>query len=501
MSIFSDKDLQQLNSLAISKEEVAKQINNFENGFPYLEIQKAATVGDGIIKFGEEELDHLIDVFENNRSSINVIKFVPASGAASRMFKDLFAFYNAENPNIDDHPNVKKFFSGLKNFAFYNDLKEGNNETIGDGNNDAKVLQSILGQVLTNQGLNYGKLPKGLIKFHNYDAGARVAAEEHVVEGVSYGKSGQNNVSIHFTVSPEHLSLFKTCIENAVKQWPEINFDISYSEQKTATNTIAVDMNNQPFREEDGSILFRPGGHGALLSNLNDLKAEVIFIKNIDNVVPDKIKPTTTRYKNALAGLLISLRKKVANALSSLTTDASPDLMPAIKLLQSELNFLLPEDFHSKDEQGKKEFLIQKLNRPIRICGMVKNEGEPGGGPFWVKNEEGALSLQIVETSQIDLANAQQSGIVKEATHFNPVDLVCSTMDTDGKKFDLLDFRDPKTGFITEKSKDGKKLKAQELPGLWNGAMADWNTVFVEVPILTFNPVKTVNDLLRPQHQ
>lgn len=505
MNILSDKDRRQLNSLNITEEDVNRQINNFKNGFPYLKIQKAATVGDGIIKFESHELDHLIKKFEDNRENIKVIKFVPASGAASRMFKDLFAFFNADNPNINDHENVKKFFNGFKDFAFYTDVKKLVAEA-GDSIEallEAGAFQNILGYVLTGKGLNYGKLPKGLIKFHNYEESARVAAEEHVVEGMNYGRSGKDKVVLHFTVSPEHLNLFKECMRNAIKQWPHIQFDISYSEQRSSTNTLAVDMNNTPFREQDGSILFRPGGHGALLSNLNDLEAEVIFIKNIDNVVPDNIKETTIQYKNAIAGLLISLKEKIADAINDLIAD-NPEpsaISDAIRLLQNELNYQLPENFQDQNTEKQIEYLIAKLDRPTRICGMVKNEGEPGGGPFWVKNEEGALSLQIAESSQIEMNDVQQANIVKEATHFNPVDLVCSTLNYKGDKFDLIRFRDPKTGFITEKSKDGRKLKAQELPGLWNGAMADWNTVFVEVPILTFNPVKTVNDLLRPQHQ
>ena len=502
--MLTTRDLQQLKQLNINASEVNKQIESFKTGFPFLSIQKAATVGDGVIRLEDDEIDQLIARYDSARTGVRIIKFVPASGAASRMFKDLFSFLNSSAPRLQDFPVVTKFFEGLYDFAFVGDLeavleRDGKSldELLGE-----KQYQTVLRYVLTDKGLNYGSLPKGLIKFHKYNGTSRVAAEEHLVEGMEYGKSG-NNVAIHFTVSPGHLSLFKSTIEKVTKQWPEVKFDISFSEQKSATNTIAVDMNNDPFRESDGSILFRPGGHGALLSNLNDLAAEIIFIKNVDNVVPDRIKATTYRFKKALAGLLLSLRKKITDHIKALKTAGNDQeiIVKAQEFLENDLNFRLPETFTGYNPGEKVTFLIAKLNRPTRICGMVKNEGEPGGGPFWVKNHDGSMSLQIAETSQIDMSDPEQAEIVKKATHFNPVDLVCSNVDFEGNKFDLIKHRDPATGFITEKSKDGKKLKAQELPGLWNGSMADWNTVFVEVPILTFNPVKTVNDLLRPQHQ
>ena len=503
--MLTSQDLNQLKHLNIDESEVAKQIEDFKKGFPYLPVQKAATVGDGILRLEDDVIDNLITIYDKRNASTRVIKFVPASGAASRMFKDLFAFLHDDSPEIDDFPQTKQFFERLGDFAFTEDLKAliGRDGKSLDALLGEKQLQPVLAYVLTTTGLNYGSMPKGLIKFHKYNGTARVAATEHLVEGMEYGRSSDNRVTIHFTVSPEHLPLFKSTLAKAVEQWPEIDFDISYSEQKTATNTIAVDMNNAPFREADGSILFRPGGHGALLSNLNDLEAEIIFIKNVDNVVPDRLKVTTYRYKKALAGLLLELREKVAQHMNVLKAPAvgHEQVQKAQHFLENELNYKLPEDFTGYTTEEKAQFIKSKLNRPVRVCGMVKNEGEPGGGPFWVKNRDGSMSLQIAETSQINMEAPSQAQIVQTATHFNPVDLVCSNVDFEGNKFDLMEYRDPATGFITEKSKDGKKLKAQELPGLWNGAMADWNTVFVEVPIITFNPVKTVNDLLRPQHQ
>ncbi|MDN5210633.1 DUF4301 family protein [Fulvivirgaceae bacterium BMA12] len=499
------EDIEQLGRLNINESDVIEQVNAFKTGFPYLPVQKAATVGDGIVRLEDNEINDLVAHYENMQSKVRIIKFVPASGAASRMFKDLFAFLNETGPQLNDHQAVARFFEGISDFAFANDLaavieKSGASfESVLNG----QQYQSILSYVLTDKGLNYGNLPKGLIKFHKYGATSRVAAEEHLMEGINYGQGNKNSVVIHFTVSPEHLPLFKDMAEKASHQWPEIQFEISFSEQKTATNTIAVDMNNEPFRERDNSILFRPGGHGALLSNLNDLEAEIIFIKNIDNVVPDKIKDTTYRYKKALAGLLLNLREKISFHMQQLAAGevGEETIEEAQKFLEDALNYKLPETFGDFDPDEKISYLQSRLNRPTRICGMVKNEGEPGGGPFWVENADGSRSLQIAETSQLDMGDPAIATMVQQSTHFNPVDLICSNVDFEGRKFDLMKYRDPSTGFITEKSKDGKKLKAQELPGLWNGAMADWNTVFVEVPIITFNPVKTVNDLLRPQHQ
>ncbi|MCD4720334.1 MAG: DUF4301 family protein, partial [Desulfobacula sp.] len=353
--------------------------------------------------------------------------------------------------------------------------------------------------------LDYGKLPKGLLKFHRYEHSNRVALEEHLVEAAMYGVSKNKKAYVHFTVSPEHLEKFKTQVDQVKDEYEklfDITFEISYSVQKSSTDMIAVDMNNEPFREKDGSLLFRPGGHGALIENLNDLEADLIFIKNIDNVVPDRLKEITTTYKKVIGGLLLKLQSKTFEFLKELEKSESTNLIEKIEAFaQSDLNIKIPNGFNELGPDEKKSFLFRHLNRPIRICGMVKNEGEPGGGPFWVKNSKGEVSLQVVESSQVNASDEEQMKILQSSTHFNPVDLVCGTRNYKGESFDLHEFIDPETGFISIKSKDGKNLKAQELPGLWNGAMADWITIFVEVPIITFNPVKTVNDLLRPQHQ
>ncbi|MEM9987451.1 MAG: DUF4301 family protein, partial [Bacteroidota bacterium] len=346
---------------------------------------------------------------------------------------------------------------------------------------------------------------KGLLQFHQYDNHTRTPAEEHLVEAANYATIGGGTAYLHFTVSPEHRERFQALIDEKKDHYERlfgVTLDVSFSEQKPSTDTIAVDMENQPFRMDDGGILFRPGGHGALIENLNDIDADLVFIKNIDNVVPDRIKGETYRYKQAIAGKLLEYQQQIFAYLSALDEGGDENLIEEVEKFLKEVLCVLPaEDYLTQNLSEKIESLKALLDRPIRVCGMVKNEGEPGGGPFWVKNGKGVISLQIAESAQIDTDDPEQKGIMANATHFNPVDLVCSLRNRQGEKYDLLNFRDPSTGFIAYKSKNGRELKAQELPGLWNGAMANWNTIFVEVPIVTFNPVKIVNDLLRPNHQ
>ena len=358
---------------------------------------------------------------------------------------------------------------------------------------------------MLEKGLNYSSLPKGLLKFHTYDQWNRTSVEEHLVEGAMYAKNSDGKVNIHFTVSPEHLKLFTELIQLVSKEYEkkfDIIYNITFSIQKPSTDTIAVDDRNEPFLNSDGNLLFRPGGHGALLENLNDLNADVIFIKNIDNVVPDRIKNQTVTYKKALAGLLLKVQQQTFTYLKKLESGFDEKLISEIiPYIETKLGYHFSESLSDLSLLQKKNLLIDILNRPIRVCGMVKNEGEPGGGPYWVKSDEGSSSLQILESSQFNLKDHAQNEIFKKATHFNPVDLVITMRNYKGEKFNLLQYRDPETGFISIKSKDGKALKALELPGLWNGSMAFWNTIFVEVPMITFNPVKTINDLLRKEHQ
>ncbi|MFZ4523566.1 MAG: DUF4301 family protein [Bacteroidales bacterium] len=514
--MYSPQDLDQINSKSIDLEHLNKQIAYFISGFPYIRLKRPATAGDGILVFNEEQINTLTAFFDKELPSLKVVKFVPASGAASRMFKNLFEFreqYTVDNAGealfLKDRSFNSTFYfiNHLSEIAFFNDLaaiilKSG--QTI-DQVLKAGQYATIIDKILGNEGLNYSNLPKALLKFHSYPEGSRTAAEEHLVEAAAYTRDLDNNARIHFTISAEHrekfLELF-TEVKSRYESGFDVKYDITFSIQKPSTDIIAVDESNQPFREQNGSLLFRPGGHGALLENLNDINADLIFVKNIDNIVPDHLKSTTYQYKKLLGGYLLTLKETISDYLQKL--DGS-DLSPAqidemIHFAQEKLFLDIPEDLHLSPVPEITRFLHHLFNRPLRVCGMVKNEGEPGGGPFWVTDEAGKLSLQIVESSQINLSDPGQKSIVDRATHFNPVDLVCSTRDYQGVPFNLPDFVDENTGFISMKSSGGKILKAQELPGLWNGAMAKWITLFVEVPIITFNPVKTVNDLLRKEH-
>jgi hypothetical protein len=514
--MLTHQDIQQLHKKGIEPSQIDAQINNFKNGFPYVDLISAATCGNGIRIFDEIEINRLAEYYNVHGPDSEVVKFVPASGAASRMFKSLFEFMETYVGSDEDikkfeadqgFDSVYNFIKNIRKFAFIEDLEDVlEQDGLGlDVLLDNKQYGLIIEYLLTEKGLNYSNLPKGLLKFHLYDDFPRMPLGEHLVEGAHYARRSNGDVFVHFTVSPEHKEKFLEAIDEVLPRYEDVfkvKYHISFSEQKPSTDTLAVDMDNEPFREKDGSLLFRPGGHGALIENLNDLDGEVIFVKNIDNVVPDRLKEPTYLYKKVIGGLLLKLQKQTFEYLELLEDGnlSDEDLQEIAEFAQKELLIRLEDYFEKLDQPEKIDLLYTKLNRPMRVCGMVKNEGEPGGGPFWLKNSEGDVSLQIVESSQIDLKNADQNRIVQDATHFNPVDLVCGIRDFKGNKFDLRKFVDPSTGFISTKSKDGKNLKAQELPGLWNGAMADWTTVFVEAPIITFNPVKTVNDLLREQH-
>ena len=504
--MFTASDLKQFKKMDISPEKIAMQIENFRNGFPYIRLSAPATPGHGIGVLDERQTESLRQVFNEKAGEYMITKMVPASGAASRMFKSLHAYM--ESPAGEPGPDASEFISRLRDFAFYPYLEAAMRS---DGFEPGALRtpeghKMIIRYLLTEKGLDYASLPKGLLYFHRYENDARTAMEEHLAEGLEYCLDGKRTARIHFTVSPEHMDRFTEKAREAATGFEKeygMKFSIGFSVQKPSTDTIAVDMNNEPFRNPNGSILFRPGGHGALIENLNELDGDIAFIKNIDNVVPDRLKGPTYLYKKVLGGLLIRLMEKTRHYLYLLEKgDTDEDkLNEIIAFSREELDIRFANSFHSLPPEEKQKELYRKLNRPIRVCGMVKNEGEPGGGPFWVAGSDGKASLQIVESSQIDMNDVGQLQIVKQSTHFNPVDLVCCLKDHRGNKFDLKKYTDPATGFISVKSKDGKDLKAQELPGLWNGAMADWITLFIEVPIETFNPVKTVNDLLRPQHQ
>jgi hypothetical protein len=503
--MFTQKDRQQLANMGIAESQALQQIANFRNGFSFADLLKPAIVGDGIIRLTEEETKKMISIYDASAGKMDVLKFVPASGAATRMFKDVYNFGTDLKTGISaetlfiKYPDANIFFENIEKFPFYEDLNKATIRPV-KALLENKEYQLILEHFLDEKGLNYGSLPKGLLKFHRYDGLTRTSVEEHWVEGASYAKHSSGIVKVHFTISPNHEDKFKELINKSKKDYEAtfgIKLEITYSFQKSSTDVIAVNMQNEPFRESDGSLVFRPGGHGALLENLNDCNSDLIFIKNIDNIVPDRLKAETIIYKKALAGIIISYRDKIFEFIRRLENDSSEILInEVVSFIQNELHYFGVTGAHA----DYKAYLISILNRPIRACGMVKNEGEPGGGPYWVKDKVGNISLQIVESSQVAVHDPLQKEIFSKATHFNPVDLVCLVKNYKGEKFNLPDFRDPDTGFITIKSKDGKSLKAQELPGLWNGAMAYWNTFFVEVPLITFNPVKSVNDLLRSNH-
>ncbi len=504
----SDNDKKQILKKGISMEKISNQLDYLKNGFPFLEITKPAIVGDGIVFLTDSEIDSLIDKSKKAYQNCKIQKFVPASGAATRMFKFLYDFLAATDKKaaLKDlgFNSASYFFANLSSFAFYEDLKRLSK--ISGKIPDFDEQEDVLKALISDKGLNYGYLPKGLLKFHSYPEGAKTPVEEHLVEGALYAASN-GKVFIHLTVSEEHIELFKKQIKSslpAIEKKFMLKVDVSMSVQKPSTDSVSVTMDNELFRDSEGNLFFRPGGHGALIENLNELDADLVFIKNIDNVVPDKLKDETVRYKKALAGLLLKTQESIFNYYEKLSPDkkiSNKTIVKVEEFLHQVLYFVMPPSYANFTIDQKVEYLRSKLNRPIRVCGMVKNAGEPGGGPFWAINQDGSTSLQIVESSQIDMKNASKQAIVNQSSHFNPVDLVCALKNAKGDKFDLLNYVDHQTGFISKKSKDGIELKAIELPGLWNGAMSDWNTIFVEVPIITFNPVKTVNDLLRPEHQ
>ncbi|MDR0844655.1 MAG: DUF4301 family protein [Tannerella sp.] len=500
-------DRQFLSEKHISVAQLEEQLAYFEKGFPFLNVTASASVQRGISVIPDEQRNAYAKIWDDYPAQgRTILKFVPASGAASRMFKDLFAFlsapYNAPASEFE-----KDFFDGITRFAFYEALNRSCLEMKGK---DIPSLiaggeyKAIVSALLEKDGLGYGSLPKGALLFHDYREGARTAVEEHLVEGALYAKDREGNVRIHLTVSPEHQALFERLVEEKCPVYERkfgVKYTISFSCQQSDTDTIAVDVNNEPFREADGTLLFRPGGHGALIGNLNRVDADVVFIKNIDNVVPDHLKEVVVTYKKALAGLLVSLQERIFKYLALIESGGytHEQMEEMIYFLQDELYIKNPETKFLEDVELIL-YIKQKLLRPLRVCGMVRNTGEAGGGPFLAVNRDGTISPQVVESQQIDMNDPDKKAIYEKGTHFNPVDLVCALKRPDGTKYNLPDFVDKNTGFISLKSKDGRALKALELPGLWNGSMSDWNTVFVEVPIETFDPVKTVNDLLRPQH-
>lgn len=514
--MFSDKDIKQIESKGLTLQKVEEQINLFEAGLPFINIKDAATINNGIHEITDQQKESYINYYDKLRHQVSVLKFVPASGAATRMFKFLFKFlkeFNYNNESVNSYINRNKakdlslFFVGLEKFPFYDEVVKMNKELHPNYNSLRSDEQKYLfvETMLDENKLNYGNYPKGLLPFHKYKDHISTAFEEHLFEAALYASSN-GKANLHFTVSENYNHTFDKefiRIEDAVENKTNTAFDISFSYQKKTTDTIAVDLKNEPLRDENKKLVFRPSGHGALLENLNDLEADLIFIKNIDNVVVYKFEEEVADFKKVLAGMLLEIQAQAFHYLRDLEKKKfnEDELLKVAQFLSSKMGVIISEEFEKYSLKYQKAYLFEKLNRPIRVCGMVKNEGEPGGGPFWVKDEKGTISLQIVESAQIDRENKYQNDIFNNSTHFNPVDLVCGIKDYKGDKFDLNKFVDAKTAFITLKTNLGNELKALELPGLWNGSMANWNTIFVEVPLITFNPVKTVNDLLKEPHQ
>ena len=507
--MLNEKDQQLMSSKGITEPVIEAQLKRFETGFPWLKLEAAATVGHGITRLDAKQQSQCIKLWKEFQSGgASIEKFQPASGAASRMFKNLFAFIN-EGKSAPETDFERQFFDGITLFAFYPQL----NKTCVNlyQNNVAELMEAgryadVLKALLLPEGMNYGSLPKALLKFHRAAAGTvHTPLEEHLEEGAQYAADRGRRVRIHFTVSPEHRSGFERLIRTKVslmeKVWG-VKYDITLSEQKASTDTIAVNMDNTPYRDAQGNLLFRPAGHGALLENLNERDADVVFIKNVDNVVPLRLRNVSTRYKKIIGGYLVMVQRQLRKYLLTLDKDnvRESDLKAMLRYARQTL-CIIDDSTDAMDDKALAEWLRDKFNRPIRVCGVVPNEGEPGGGPYLAYNADGSASPQILESAQINPDDAAAVEMMKSGTHFNPVDLVCYIKDYKGVKFDLRKFVDAETGFISVKSKDGVDIKALELPGLWNGSMSNWNTIFVEVPIETFNPVKTVNDLLRRNHQ
>ena len=512
---FTEADFEQINALGISLDKIEGELLLFKSGIPKIALERAATVNDGILKLSNEDFQKNAAFFDTKKDKLKLKKFVPASGAASRMFKFLNEFINEfdhENETINAYINRKKdknlpvFLAGIEKFPFYEIIKSKVKELHDDYYSLEGHEKSyyFIKTMLDPAYFDFANMPKAALGFHKYKEHIATPIEEHLNECAYYASS--NSVSnLHFTISENHEDLFKKNIEEVkekVEAKSRTKTEVNFSYQYKSTDTIAVDIQNNPFRNSEGQLVFRPGGHGALINNLNNLDADVIFIKNIDNVIQNHIKEITL-HKKGLAGILLELQEKIFEILKSIENQKIEEesISEIINFMQNKLNIDVLDDFNKYTLANKIDFIKTKLNRPIRVCGMVKNEGELGGGPFWAKSNKGNVSLQIIESSQVDIHNPEQAKILTKATHFNPVDLVCGIRNNIGQKFNLTDFIDHSTGFIVHKNNKGKDLKGYELPGLWNGAMAKWITVFVEVPLVTFNPVKTVNDLLKPAHQ
>lgn len=511
---YTKEDLHQFKNRDIKAAAIDHQLANFQKGFDYINLSEPATIDNGILHTSPEEEEHLIEIYDQAREQLDIIKMVPASGSATRMYKELFAFMDSYHGTTEDFLDLVQhkepgtmhnFFEKIDELPFYEHLS---NVMWKDGKDITRLLEKreyneILKYILCKKGLNYGNTPKGLVDFHIYRDFVRTAFDEHIVEGAMYASDGKK-ANIHFTISEEYQPMFQARMKKVTKVFEKmfnVKYNVTFSIQKPSTDTVSIDAAGNLLRDENGEIVFRPGGHGALIHNLNELNADIIFIKNIDNVIPDRAKGDTVRYKKVLAGILLDVQQKIFDFLKILDKKPTEDQLLEIESYLHSIGYKEIEGKTFNNQKERIKHLQEILDRPIRVCGMVKNEGEPGGGPFWVKAKDGSSRLMIVESAQVNLQDKAQKAIFDQSTHFNPVDIVCAVKNHKGKKFDLEKFIAEDQGFITEKSYKGKDIKVQELPGLWNGAMANWTTVFVEVPLTTFTPVKTVFDLFRFEHR
>jgi hypothetical protein len=506
-----------METLGIKADCVQEQIETLRRGNFYARLIRPCTLFDGVRQIGDQDLARYIELHASAAARGRFKKFVPASGAATRMFQSLLTIFHLPqyletdelqkrvNQGVNFACDFKHFLDELDRFPFASDLEK---TLARAGYSPGELVRSgrfatLLEYLLTQTGMNYRNLPKALLPFHSYSGETRTAFEEQLHESMGY--LGIDNAGVHFTIPEQHLNGF-LALEREIRQrlsqrWGA-TFDVSFSFQRSSTDTICIDRNGMPLRDKYGRLHFRPSGHGALIENLGDLNADLVYIKNIDNVVPDGLKEPVHFWKKALGGYLVRVQDSVHALLHHLSgSHWSQAVRDAVLYASRELLIDFPTGFETWLEGRKQSFLLQALDRPIRICGVVPNGGEPGGAPFWVEAENGTQVLQIVEEAQVDLNCEEQRNIWNSSTHFNPVDIVCGLKNFEGKPFDLKKFVDPRAVIITKKSIDGTDVRVLERPGLWNGAMAGWITVFVEVPKITFNPVKSLFDLLRPEHQ
>ena len=514
---FSPEDIAQIKDHGLNLEEIQRQIDILNNGLPFTEVIEPATVSNGIVKLDEPAQQFYLDIFEKNKEEYHLQKFVPASGAATRMFKDWVIFHQNYQTRrhyyerfVKQHqlksmePDLDDFLNNFPGYAFYQDVMDVIKENLPGyfQLDENEQVWQLIHYTISDEGLGYARKPKAFIKFHRYNKNiTKTALEEHLTEAEAYTLTNRQKPNVSFSISPQHQQMFDQLVQQVNRDQA---IDISNSYQKPETDTVMLDMaTGELVRDETGKLVFRPGGHGSLIDNIQDLNADIIFIKNIDNVQKGEAQQTTVYYKKILAGYMMELLAKIKYYLKILQNEkpVGEALMEIENFALQKLNIRFIEGYDTLNNSGKRRYLAYKLNRPVRVAGMVKNTGEPGGGPFWAKDKNGIKSLQIVEKAQINPDDPQQQSILKQSTHFNPVDLVISIKDFEGNKFNLKEFVNEEAGFVTEKSYNGKPVKVYERPGLWNGAMDGWNTVFIEVPLATFSPVKTVSDLLKPEHQ